>query len=88
MDKRKFIYKLNKILSFYKDFAIVDVSYNDDFIFIKFSITFTDQRLSIERVFTADDFITLSNFNIEYSLNDALRKLWEAAPKLGGKNEL
>ena len=76
MNKRKFIYKLNKILSKYQSLAIVKVSYGFGYISIKFIIYDRKEFLSIQRIFLSKTFPKMPDDYIERILDKALKELW------------
>ena len=84
MDKRRFIHKLNKILSPFKLFVDTIVSYTDDFIIIKFIRTNAIIKPEkyrrvwmIQTFFTEDMLIDLPEEYIKRKLQWRLRKLYE-----------
>ena len=84
MDKRKFIHKLNKIISRFRLITDkVTVSYINEIIIIKFTRTNAiikpkkyRKLWMIEKAFIIDEFIDLPQELIEYSLKEALYELY------------
>ena len=76
MDKRKFIYKLNKILDYFRMFTTPIVNYSNDIIFIKFKRKDSYGIHQIMRAYTEEDLIDLPREIIEEELNHDLRELY------------
>ena len=76
MDKRRFIHKLNKILSRFRLITDVKVSYTD-FIIITFTRTHKKKLWMIQTFFTEDELIYTPQKLIEWKLQWRLEELYE-----------
>lgn len=83
MDKRKFIYKLSNIISKFEPFTTITISYIDKIIIFKFTRTNSvikpkkyRKLWMIEKAFTINEFIDLSQEYIEKVLKRKLFKLY------------
>ena len=81
MDKRKFCYKLTKILDNYIMFTTPIVNYSNDIIFIKFKRKDSYGIHQITRAYTEEDLISLPSEIIEEELSSNLRKLYDISNK-------
>ena len=81
MDKRKFIYKLNKILDNFKIYITPIINYSNDIIFIKFKRKDSYGIHQIMRAYTEEGLISLPSEIIEEELSSDLRKLYDISNK-------